>query len=439
MGAKREKIGVGILGFGTVGTGVVKILLSNREEIRRRLGVPLELVRIADLDVDRDRGVSVPSGVLTTSAEALMDDPGVDIVVELMGGIHPAKDFILKALSKGKPVVTANKALLAEHGEELWAAARDRNLDLGFEASVGGGIPILRSIREGLAANRFQSIFGIINGTANYILTKMTEEGRTFDEALVEAQKSGYAEANPSLDVDGHDSAHKLCILVALAFGTPVNVKSVHTEGIAGISTMDIEFARELGYRIKLLAIAKAANGEIESRVHPTMIPEDHLLSTVKGVFNAIYVVGDAVGDTLFYGKGAGMMPTGSAVVGDVIEAARNLIRGAGGRVPPTGYHEDGRRALKIRPMEEIECAYYLRFMVSDTPGVLSQISGALGRNNISISSVLQKTRHAEHSVPVVMMTHRAVERNIRAALNEINRLPEVSEQACLVRVEGEE
>jgi len=320
----------------------------------------------------------------------------------------------------------------------LWAAARDRGLDLGYEASVGGGIPIIRSIREGLAANHFQSIFGIINGTANYILTKMTDEGRSFDEALQEAQKAGFAEANPSLDIDGHDSAHKLCILVALAFGTPVNLKSIHTEGIAGLSTMDIDFARELGYRIKLLAIAKAANGEIESRVHPTMIPEDHLLSTVKGVFNAIYVVGDAVGDTLFYGKGAGMMPTGSAVVGDVIEAARNLVRGAGGRVPPAGYPESGRRALKIKPMDEIESAYYLRFMVMDKPGVLSQISGALGRHDISISSVLQKMRHAERSVPVVMMTHRAVERNIRAAMNEINGLPEVSEQSCLIRVEGE-
>lgn len=427
------------MGFGTVGAGVIRILLSNAGEIRRRLGVPLELIKVADLDIRKDRGIPLESDLLTTSADDVINHPDIQIVVELMGGHHPAKDLIIKALSAGKSVVTANKSLLAEHGEELWRIAQEKGLDLGFEASVGGGIPVIRAIREGLAANRFQSVFGIINGTANYILTKMTEEGRTFEEVLREAQAAGYAEANPSLDVDGFDTAHKLSILVTLCFGTPVRIESIHTEGISGISTTDIAFAKELGFRIKLLAIAKRADDRIEARVHPTLIAEDHLISTVRGVFNAIYIVGDAVGETLFYGKGAGALPTGSAVVGDVIEAARNLMKGAAGRVPVTGYDEKGRQALAIKPMESIECAYYLRFMALDKPGVLSRIAGVLGQNNISISSVLQKTRHAGHAVPVVMMTHRAIERNIRSALGEIDAMPDISEKTCLIRVEGEE
>lgn len=439
MNHKKEKIGVGLIGFGTIGTGVVRILTANADEIKRRLGVPLSVVKIADLDIHRDRGVSVPPGLLTTQAEEVIRHPEVGIVVELIGGFQPAKDLILKALEHGKPVVTANKALLAEHGEELYQAAERAGVDLGFEASVGGGIPIIRSLKEGLAANRIQSIYGIINGTANYILTKMTEERRLFVEVLREAQAAGYAEADPSLDVDGHDSACKLAILVTLAFGTPVDIKAVYTEGIATVSPMDIEFAKEFGYRIKLLAIAKMTDGRIEARVHPTMVPEDHLIATVKGVFNAIYIVGDAVGETLFYGKGAGAMPTGSAVVSDLMEVARNLLHGAGGRVPPTAYHVRGRERLRIKPMEEIESLYYLRFMALDKPGVLSHISGILGKYNISISSVLQKARHAGQTVPVVMMTHKATERDVRKALTEIDRLPDVSEPACLIRVEGEE
>ncbi len=439
MMQKKEKIGVGLLGFGTIGTGVVRILTANAHEIQRRLGVPLSVVKIADFDIHRDRGVSVSPGLLTTQAEEVIGHPAVDIVVELIGGFQPAKDLILKALASGKPVVTANKALLAEHGEELYQAAERAGVDLGFEASVGGGIPIIRSLKEGLAANRIQSIYGIINGTANYILTKMTEEGRPFVEVLREAQAAGYAEADPSLDVDGHDSAHKLAILVTLAFGTPVDIKAVYTEGIATVSPMDIEFAKEFGYRIKLLAIAKMVNGQIEARVHPTMVPEDHLIATVKGVFNAIYIVGDAVGETLFYGKGAGAMPTGSAVVSDLMEVTRNLLHGTGGRVPPTAYHVRGRERLRIKPMEEIESLYYLRFMALDKPGVLSHISGILGKYSISISSVLQKARHAGQTVPVVMMTHKATERDVRKALAEIDRLQDVSEPTGLIRVEGEE
>jgi homoserine dehydrogenase len=467
---KKEKIGVGLIGFGTVGTGMVKILKGNANEIQRRLGAPLSLVKIADPDLKRDRGIAVPPGLLTTRAEEVIGHPEVDIVVELIGGYEPARTLILQAIGQGKSVVTANKALLAAHGEEIYTAAEKAGVDLGFEGSVGGGIPIIRAMREGLAANRVLSIYGIINGTANYILSKMTEEGRSFAEVLKEAQQKGYAEANPSLDVDGLDTAHKLAILVALAFGTPVDLKAIYTEGITPITPMDIEFAKELGYRIKLLAIAKRDEGrhpampgaaagsggiggsaeggphgppdmkdEIEVRVHPTMVWAEEPIATIHGVYNAIYVVGDAVGETLFYGKGAGAMPTGSAVVGDLMEIARNLISGTKRRMPPSGWPSEGRKTLRIRPMEEIETLYYLRFMALDKPGVLSQISGVLGRHNISIASVLQKGRKADGAVPLVMMTHRARERDVRQALVEINELSSISEKTALIRVEGED
>ena len=439
MSQQKKSIGVGVIGFGTVGTGVVRTLMNNSVEIERRLGVLLKLVKIADQDIRRDRGLKISPDLLTTQADEVIHHPDVDIIVELIGGFRPAKDLILKAFAMGKPVVTANKALLAEQGEELYRAAQEAKLDLCFEASVGGGIPIIRAIREGLAANRIQSIRGIMNGTANYILTCMTEEGRPFDEVLRRAQAAGYAEADPSLDVDGHDSAHKLAILANLSFGTPVDIKSVYTEGISRIPLQDIEFAKELGYRVKLLAIAKKADQQIEVRVHPTMIPEDQLIATVGGVFNAIYVAGDTVGKTLFYGKGAGSMPTASAVVSDIIDIARNLLCGTRFRVPSTAFHTKGRFPLGVKPIEEIECLYYLRFMVVDKPGVLSHISGILGQHDISISSVLQKARHAECAVPLVMMTHKAVERNVRIALSEIDRLSEVSEPAVLIRVEDEE
>lgn len=436
MSFKRKKIGVGILGFGTVGTGVIRILNDNAEEIRNRLGIPLVLVKVADLDLNRDRGVTVDRLILTREADEVLSHPDVDIVVELIGGHQPAKDLILKAFKHGLPVVTANKALLADDGEEIYRAARESGVDLGFEASVGGGIPILRAIREGLSADRIESIYGIINGTANYILSKMTHEGRSFSDVLQEAQAAGFAEANPSLDVDGFDTAHKLCILVALAFGTPVSMKSIFTEGIGAVQSMDVSFAKELGYRVKLLAIAKRLEESIDARVHPTMIPEGHPMASVEGVFNAIQIVGNAVGETLFYGKGAGAMPTGSAVVGDLIEVARNLLHGSVLRVPATAYCEEYRSEIGIKPIEEINCPYYLRFMVLDQPSVLSRISGLLGQHDISIASVLQKARHTGRAVPLVMMTHRASERNVRLAINEIKRLQEISEAPCLIRVE---
>ena len=434
----KSSIGVGLIGFGTVGSGVVKLLRQNADLLRRRLGVPIELIKVADLDVTRDRGVSLPAGVLTTSADEVLAHPAIDVVIELIGGIEPARRYLLTAMARGKHVVTANKALLASAGEELFAAAAAHGVDFEFEGSVGGGIPIIRALKEGLSANRIESIYGIINGTSNFILTKMTDERKPFAEVLAEAQRAGYAEADPTSDVEGVDSANKLAILVALAFGTPVNLKEIYTEGISAIAPVDIEFAREFGYRIKLLAIAKAQQGAIEARVHPTMIPEDYLLAQVGGVFNAIYVVGDYVGQGLFYGRGAGDQPTASAVVSDVIEIGRDLLKGVAGRVPPAAYPAEERRHLRLIAMDEITSLYYLRFAALDHPGVLSTISGVLGTYNISISSVIQKGRKAGGPVPVVMMTHRARERDVRRALAEIDGLSAVLDKTVLIRVEGE-
>jgi len=433
----KTRIGVGLVGFGTVGAGVAKILVANRALIQRRVGVPVELVRVADLDIARDRGVSLPPGMLTNDLREVLDDPSVDIVLELIGGYDAAKRVILDAMARGKQVVTANKALLAVHGEEIFEAATRHRVDLGFEASVGGGIPVIRALTEGLAANTILSIYGIINGTSNYILSRMTSVGQGFKEVLAEAQRAGYAEADPTFDVAGIDSAHKLSIMVSLAYGTPVNFKDVYTEGITRITPLDITYAKEFGYTVKLLGIAKFSEGEVEARVHPTMIPSTSPVAHVEGVYNAIQLVGDAVNDIVLYGQGAGSMPTGSAVVSDVIDIARNLLKGASGRVPPASFQQDQRRPLRIRRMEEIVSLYYLRFMVLDRPGVLSQISGVLGRHGISISSVLQQGRKEGQTVPVVIMTHTSTERDVQASLREIDRMPFISEPTTLIRVEG--
>jgi len=433
----RSRIGVGIIGLGTVGTGAAKVLLDNAALIQRRVGVPVELVRIADRDVTRDRGIQLPPGLLTADAKAVIDDPAVDIVIELIGGYEIAKRVILDAIHAGKHVVTANKALLALHGEEIFEAASRKGVDLGFEASVGGGIPVVRALMEGLAGDTIQSIYGIINGTSNYILSKMTHEGRSFEAVLKDAQQAGYAEADPTFDVAGIDSAHKLAILVSLAYGTPVNFKDIYTEGIAHITATDIAYAKEFGCVIKLLGIAKLVDGEIEARVHPTMLPSASPIAQVEDVYNAIQLVGDAVGDVVLYGRGAGSLPTGSAVVGDVIAIGRNVLTGAVGRVPAASFRQDQRRPVRMKPMEEIASLYYLRFMVVDRPGVLAQIAGELGRCGISISSVLQQGRREGQTVPVVIKTHMAKERDVQTALREINRQPFVSEPATLIRVEG--
>jgi len=435
----KSRIGVGIVGFGTVGTGVAKILLNSAALITRRVGVVIELVRVADLDIVRDRGVALEPGVLTTDVKQVLTDPNIDIVIELIGGYDMAKRVILEAIAAGKHVVTANKALLALHGEEIFQAATSKGVDVGFEASVGGGIPVIRALTEGLAGNRIESIYGIINGTSNYILSRMTHEGHNFQEVLADAQRAGYAEADPTFDVAGTDSAHKLAILACLAYGMPVNFKEVYTEGITNITPIDIAYAKQFGYTIKLLGIAKLMDGEIEARVHPTMLPSTSPIAQVEDVYNAIQLVGDAVGDVVFYGRGAGSMPTGSAVVSDVIAIARNVIKGCVGRVPVASFQQDQRKPLRLRPMEEISSLYYLRFTVVDRPGVLAQIAGELGRCGISISSMLQQGRCEGQTVPVVIKTHSAKERDVQTALREINRKPFVSEPTMLIRVEGKD
>lgn len=424
-----KEVRVGIIGFGVVGTGTAKILLSHRELIRKRTGIDLILKKVADKDISRPREITLPQDILTTCVEEVIDDPEIDIVVELIGGLHPAKEFILEALQKGKHVVTANKALLAEDGNDIFALARQKGLQVGFEASVGGGIPIIKVMREGLIANRMLAIYGIINGTTNYILTKMTNEGIDFQDALREAQQLGYAESDPTLDIEGIDSAHKITILASLAYGIPLSFNKVYCEGITKITAQDIAFAREFGYKIKLLAIAKILNGEIELRVHPTMVPEDYLIAKVDGVFNAIYVEGDNVGSTLYYGRGAGSMPTGSAVVSDIVDIAK------GTNPTPLELSEN----LRVKPIEEVESMYYFRFSALDRPGVLSKISGVFGEHNISIASVIQKGRSQGGAVPLVILTHRARERDVLEAVEKIDRLPVVAAKSVFIRVEGQE
>lgn len=433
---KKRSLSIGIIGFGTVGTGTVRILLNNKDLIRERTGLDITLRRIADLDIKRERGIKVPESVLTTRADDVIEDREIDIVVELIGGIHPAKDFILKAIKKKKHVVTANKALLATEGNDIFAEAEKNGVFVGFEASVAGGIPIIKVMQEGLVANRIQNIYGIINGTSNYILTKMTEEGKDFTLALKEAQELGYAEADPTFDIEGIDSAHKLTILSSLAYGIPLSYNDVYKEGITKITPQDIDFARELGYKIKLLAITKAIDGEVEMRVHPTMIPLDYMISKVDGVYNAIYVEGDAVGSTLYYGRGAGDMPTGSAVVADIVDIGRKTNRTEGAQELYSFLRPS---ALKIRKMEDIESMYYFRFSAIDKPGVLSKISGILGENNISIASVIQKGRRIGGAVPLVVLTHTARERDVLKALKAIDTLPVVTEPSHFIRVEGRE
>ncbi len=432
-----KEIKVGLIGFGTVGTGVVKILQENASVIEQRLGGRIYLYKIADIDLKRDRGVQVPTEILTSDVQEVIANPEISIVLELIGGIEPARTFILKAMESGKHVVTANKALLALHGEEIFTAAQKYGVRIGFEASVGGGIPIIRSIREGLVANKIISLFGILNGTSNYILTRMTQEGKGFRETLKEAQRLGYAEADPTLDVEGIDAAHKLSILASLAFGIKVDFQDIFVEGISHITPLDIQFSREFGYRVKLLAIGKWDGGRVELRVHPTMLPADHLLSTVEGVYNAIYIFGDAVGPTMFYGQGAGGLPTGSAVVSDLVDLCRDIIKGLNRQGPLITPFWSSHQGV-VKDMEEVVTPYYLRFTAVDRPGVLSKISGILGEHEISIASVIQKGRRVKGAVPIVMMTHEATERNIRRALHEINRLDVIRARTTLIRVEGE-
>ena len=433
-----DKVTIGILGFGTVGAGVAKILIENQDLLQARVGADLVLKYVADIDTTSDRGIQLPQGILIDDAHQVIDDPEVDIVVELIGGETIAKELMLKAIAKGKQVVTANKALLASHGNDLFTAARDQGVDLAYEASVGGCMPIIKTLREALAGNRIQSMTGILNGTCNYILSKITDEGVDFKTALAEAQRKGYAEADPTLDIEGHDTAHKLALLTALAYGMKINLDDIYIEGISKITPMDIAFADQFGYRIKLLAIGKNKGAAVEARIHPTMIPFDNLLSNVNGTLNAITVAGDAVGEILLYGHGAGRMPTASAVVSDIADIARNVMIGAKHRLPLVAFQPDRIRAIPVLPIDDIETHYYFRFAALDRPGVLSKISGILGKYGISLKSVHQKGRKTNGSVPIVMLTHKAREADVKTALDEIKALDVVDGQPALIRIEDE-
>ncbi len=433
-----DSIKVGLLGYGTIGTGVVRVFQKNAELLQQRLGRPIELLKIVDLDISSDRGVTVTTGVLTTDVEEVISNPEIDVVIELIGGYEPARTFILKAINNGKHIVTANKALMAVHGEEIFAAADENGVEVLFEAAVGGGIPIISAIKENLCANRFSNVLGILNGTCNFILTKMTEEGSDFAPVLQEAQELGYAEADPTFDIEGIDTAHKIALLAALCFGSRVDFSQVYTEGITNVAAIDIQFATQMGYKIKLLAIGKNDNGQIEVRVHPTMIPTSYQLSEVDGVFNAVRLSGDFLGPAMLYGSGAGMDATASAVMGDVMAIARDILSGAKMRTPIMGYCADQIADLPIKAMSDIVSHYYLRFTTVDAPGVLAQISGVLGKYDISIQSMIQPERHEADAVPIVLMTHEAKESNVNKALAEIDQLEIVQQPTRLIRVEND-
>ncbi len=433
-----KEINIGLLGCGTVGTGVAKILIENRDLIRSRVGATLNLRRVADIDLKTDRGIRFDDGVFISDAYKIVDDPDIDIIVEMIGGEGVAMDLILRAIDNNKQVVTANKALLANHGNSIFEAAAKQGVDLAFEASVGGCMPIIKSLRESLVGNHVKSMAGILNGTCNYILSRSTDDGSSFEDVLAKAQEKGFAEADPTLDVEGIDTAHKLAILTSLAYGMEINFKDIYIEGISNITPMDIDFAGQFGYRIKLLAISKDTGNAVDARVHPTMIPFDNLLSSVNGVLNAITITGDSVGDVMLYGHGAGMMPAASAAISDTVDIARNLLSGASGRVPLLSYQMGNIRKIPIMPVDKILTHYYFRFAAMDRPGVLSKISGILGDLGISIKSVHQKGRKTKGPVPIVMLTHLAKEADVQKAMAKITDLAVVKDRPVLIRIEDE-
>lgn len=431
-------ISVGLLGLGNVGSGVVKLLADNAEAIRHRLGgASVAIRRIAVREADKPRLVDIPATLLTTDVQSVLADPEIEVIIELIGGEEPARSYLLEAIARGKQVVTANKALLAAHGDEIFAAAEARGVDVYYEASVGGGVPIIRALREGLASDRVDELVGIVNGTSNFLLSTMTEEERPFDVVLREAQAQGYAEADPTLDVDGLDAAHKLCVLVPLCFGTRIRMEQVLVEGLREIEPIDFKYAERFGYVIKPLVIAKDHGDSVEARVHPTLIPQRFMLAGVNGVYNAVYVSSYALGQSMYYGRGAGMMPTAVAVVADVIEVSRNLLASSVVGKPMRASRRRGEmRERRIRDAGELESRYYLRFGVVDKPGALAQLASLLGEYDISISEVVQEgTRREGQPVIVVVTTHRARERNVQRALGIINELPTVREKTRLLRI----
>ncbi len=433
-----QTIQVGLIGLGTVGSGVVQILQRQADLLTKRLGARLQLARVATRHPERRREVQLPVGHVTADVLAMLHDPDIDIVVELMGGYEPARTYLLEAITQGKHVVTANKALLAQHGPELFQAAVAQGVDIGFEASVGGGIPIIRTIKEALVANQFLAISSIINGTTNYLLSRMSDHGLGFQEALQEAQDLGYAEADPTFDIEGVDAAQKMALLASLAFGTWVKPEEIYTEGISQITQLDIAYARELGYRVKLLALSTMDHGQLDVRVHPALVPAESWLANVHGSYNAVSISGDMVGRTMLIGRGAGALPTGSAVVGDLVDVARNILTRSSGRVPPQSYQAQSLRPLPRKDINDVICKSYLRFQVLDQPGVLAAIAGILGGEAMSIESVIQKGRGARQgdTVSVVMMTHEARERSVRQALQAIQALPSVQGDTVRIRVE---
>ena len=428
-----RKIKVGIIGFGTIGSGVVKALISRRKFLKEKSGLDIAISRICDKDLKSKRPVKVPKSILTKSVSKVLYDPEIDIIVELMGGIKPAKDIVLEALRQGKHVVTANKALLSDSGCEIFKLASALDLCVGFEASVGGGIPIIRALKDGFIADRIDLIYGIINGTTNFILSKMAEEKVSFKDALSLAQRNGYAERDPALDISGGDSCHKLSVLALLGFGIAVKPEDIYTEGISDIEESDIQFAKEYGYAIKLLAIAKRSGDSVELRVHPTLIPQKHLLSSVSGVYNAIFVKGDLVGENLFYGQGAGPAPTSSAVVCDIISIAKNM----NDKYKAPGSVMFRKDVKDLRRIADVKIKYYIRFSALDKPGVLAKIAGILAKYKISIASVTQLQRKASSIVPIIMMTHESLERDMMGALKEIDALSIIRKRSVRIRVEG--
>jgi len=429
-----KEINVGLIGFGTVGSGLAEVIFNQQQQIAKKTGVLIKLATVADLQVEKlpDYMTDV---VLSRDAKQVIADEQIDIIVELIGGIEPAKTFILEAIAHKKHVVTANKALISQHGTEIFQAAAKQGVEVGFEASVGGGIPVIKALKEGLLANRINSLMGIMNGTANYILTQMTEHGTPFGDVLKEAQEIGYAEADPTYDIEGIDTAHKLAILMAMAYGMNISLGDISIEGISNITPLDIDFAKEFGYRIKLLAISHNHGEHVEGRVHPTMVPERHMLASINGAYNGIYFTGDEVGNVMLYGYGAGKLPTGSAVAADVIDIARNLSFDCVGRVPSLSWLPEHIHDLSITPMDKIACPHYFRFTTRDESGVLSTISGILGKHGISIESVVQKRRHEKAAVPIVMLTYEANEAAVNDALHEIDALPTTVAPTVKIRI----
>ncbi len=436
-----KPINVGLLGIGTVGSGTFTVLGRNEAEITRRAGRQILISKVADKNLELARKVTQGKALLTDDAFSIVTDPDIDIVVELIGGCGIAKELVLKAIENGKHVVTANKALVATHGNEIFAAAQKKGVMVAFEAAVAGGIPIIKALREGLTANRIQWIAGIINGTTNFILSEMREKGLSFAEVLKEAQRLGYAEADPTFDIEGVDAAHKLTIMAAIAFGIPMQFDKVHIEGIARLEAADIKYAEQLGYRIKLLGITKrvSANGAdaIELRVHPTLIPSRRLIANVEGAMNAVLVHGDAVGATLYYGKGAGAEPTASAVIADLVDVTRMHTADPGHRVPHLAFQPDAVMDTPILPMAEVETRYYLRLSVSDQPGVLADITRILADQHISIDAMIQREPgEGEEQTDIIMLTHLSREKHVDAAILQIEALPVVKSRVTRLRLE---